>query len=823
MTTESNGLSPTDGDLEAISPPLWRPPASMIHLLEQASRTGLWRLEIASGALCASPGLVALTGVAGVDGVAGNRFEFIATPWRDAIEARVHECAALGTSFDCQAQIVAHDGRLLWARILGQAVRGPTGQVQQVEGVVQEISPCAGASGAWVTITTRGRLTSLNPQAERLLARTAANLLGRAVWSLFQKTARHRIEAAINLASAQALPLEIEVLDARQSRWLELRGERFADGWVIQMRDVTARRQSQEQLHLLEVSLARLNDLVIITQAGPFHAPGPRIVFVNEAFTARTGYTREQVLGRSPRLLQGPQTQRDRLDQIRNALTQWKPVRVDLINYRSSGEPFWVDLDISPVWDSTRTLTHWVAVGRDVTERKATEQKIRHLAFYDALTGLPNRQLLLDRLHALLDRNDAAIGAALMFIDLDNFKALNDTLGHQTGDLLLQQVAQRLRHCLRPEDTVARLGGDEFVVLLQPCSQAFPAATAGSVTATTADAAQRVLKVLRAPYALPGHLHHSTCSIGVTVLGPHRTPVTELLKQADLAMYQAKRAGRNTVCFFDPQMQVLASAQALLAADLRQAWHERKFQLEYQPQVDRRGQMTGAEALLRWLHPVHGCVPPAQFIGTAEDSSLILDIGQWVLDQACAQLAQWAKQSSRQHLSIAVNVSARQFRDPQFVDHVMASIARAGITPQRLKLELTESVLADAIDVTVAKMGTLQAMGVTLSLDDFGTGYSSLAYLKRLPLNQLKIDRAFVKDLLADTNDAAIARTIISLATSLHLDVIAEGVETPAQRDFLLAQGCEAFQGHLFSRPLPIDALEAFLDAQVGEAHSGAI
>ncbi len=290
--------------------------------------------------------------------------------------------------------------------------------------------------------------------------------------------------------------------------------------------------------------------------------------------------------------------------------------------------------------------------------------------------------------------------------------------------------------------------------------------------------------------------------------------MTELLKQADLAMYQAKRAGRNTVCFFDPRMQAVASANAALAADLRQGWREHQFRLDYQPQVDRLGRMTGVEALLRWVHPVRGCVPPAQFIPTAEETSLILDLGRWVLDQACAQLATWAQQPQRQHLSIAVNVSARQFRDPQFVDQVMEAMVRRGIAPRKLKLELTESLLADGIEVTIAKMGNLKAMGVELSLDDFGMGYSSLSYLKRLPLDQLKIDRAFVKDLLTDANDAAIAHTIIGLAQSLRLDVIAEGVETQAQRDFLVRQGCEAFQGHLFCAPLAIDALEAFIDRQ---------
>lgn len=662
-------------------------------------------------------------------------------------------------------------------------------------------------ANALVTVDADGRLRYLNEEAERLLGQDAAQWQGRAVWSLFQKTVRLRVEEQVRAALARREPLELEELDARQSQWLELRGHPFGAGLAIHLRDVTARRQSQEQLRLLEGSIARLNDIVIITEAGPFNEPGPRIVFVNDAFERRTGYARDEVLGRSPRLLQGPQTQRARLDQIRSALEQWEPVRVDLVNYRKDGEPFWVDLDISPVWDKSRRLTHWVAVGRDVSERKASEQKIRYLAFYDALTDLPNRELLMERLHACVEPRAQARGGVLMFIDLDNFKVLNDTMGHHHGDLLLKEVARRLRGCVADGDTVARLGGDEFVVLLQPRAEGEP-----EVLEAARAVADRVLASLGEPYLLPGCLHHSTCSVGVTVFGPAPFTVSELLKQADLAMYQAKRAGRNTVCFFDPQMQAVASASAALVSDLRQAWREHQFTLDYQPQVDGQGRLTGVEALLRWDHPQRGRVPPQDFIPSAEESSLILAIGRWALDAACAQLAAWARQPGRDHLGIAVNVSARQFRHPEFVDGVMEAIAASGIAPHKLKLELTETLMADGIEVTVAKMAHLKAMGVTLSLDDFGMGYSSLSYLKRLPLDQLKIDREFVKDVLTDANDAAIARTIIGLAQSLHLDVIAEGVETSEQRDFLVNHGCRHFQGYLYAPPLAIDVLEDWID-----------
>jgi diguanylate cyclase (GGDEF)-like protein/PAS domain S-box-containing protein len=694
----------------------------------------------------------------------------------------------------------------------------------RVGGAVQEIAPHGHRTGtlmrhtvsmggamssgeAFATVDREGRFTYLNEKAERLLGRSANELLGRTIWNSFQKTVRIRLEEQFRRSLANGQVLEIEELDARLSARIEARGYPFGGGVAVHLRDVTARHKEQEQLRLLESSIARLNDIVIITEAGPFNEPGPRIVFVNEAFERRTGYRREEVLGRTPRLLQGPGTQRRELDRIRAAMEQWQPARVDVINYKKNGEAFWVDLEVSPVWDDARRLTHWVAVGRDITERKTAEEKIQYLAFYDPLTKLPNRQLLLDRLQRALSDHDHPREGALMFIDLDNFKVLNDTLGHQKGDQLLQQVAERLRSCVHRGDTVARLGGDEFVILIEnnhhkPLE---PSAAARAVS-------DRILAKLGEPYVLSGHLHHSTCSIGVTLFGRAPWSVSELLKQADLAMYQAKNAGRNAVCFFDPEMQAVATANATLATDLRQAWRENQFLIDYQPQVGADGRITGVEALLRWRHPERDLVPPAQFIPTAEETSLIIPIGRWVLEQACAQLAEWAKRPERRHLSIAVNVSVRQFRHPDFVDEVMTAIANAGIAPHRLKLELTESLLAEGIEVTVAKMGSLKDMGVTLSLDDFGMGYSSLSYLKRLPLDQLKIDREFVKDILTDANDAAIARTIIGLAGSLGLSVIAEGVETQAQRAFLAQQGCFEYQGFLFCRPLPIDQLEAFMD-----------
>ncbi len=379
-------------------------------------------------------------------------------------------------------------------------------------------------------------------------------------------------------------------------------------------------------------------------------------------------------------------------------------------------------------------------------------------------------------------------------------------MGHQKGDQLLQQVAARLAGCVRGSDTVARLGGDEFVVMLEDLGQ--DPREAG----VRAEAVgQKILAALSEPYHLGDYQHYSTCSIGITSFDHTETSIGDLLKQADLAMYQAKMSGRNTLCFFDPVMQASITASVALQSDLRRGLREEQFLLHFQPQVDGDNRMTGVEALLRWQHHDRGLVPPHEFIPAAEEAGLILPLGQWALEAACRQLAAWAERPHTAGLSIAVNVSVRQFRHPEFVDIVMAALKETKVSPYKLKLEVTESLLAEDMDITLSKMSKLKAMGVTLSLDDFGMGYSALSCLKRLPLDQLKIDRSFVEDILRDPNDAAIARTIIGLAQSLGLGVVAEGVETEAQRDFLARHGCECYQGYLFCKPLPIDELEEFI------------
>jgi diguanylate cyclase (GGDEF)-like protein len=405
-----------------------------------------------------------------------------------------------------------------------------------------------------------------------------------------------------------------------------------------------------------------------------------------------------------------------------------------------------------------------------------------------------------------VDSRQNKVCGALMFIDLDHFKTLNDTLGHDKGDLLLRQVAYRLSSSVNEGDTVARVGGDEFVVVLGNLSL-----DEAEATMETVAVGEKILAVLGSAYQLNGVQFRSTASIGVTVFNGEQTSTDELFKQADLAMYKSKERGRNAMCFFDPAMQTAVLKRAELEVGLRSAIEENRIVLHYQAQVVDGNRITGAEALVRWEHPERGLIPPGEFIPLAEESGLILEMGRTVLASACAQLALWATRPSMAHLSMAVNVSARQFREPDFVDSVLAVINRTGARADRLKLELTESVLVENVQDVIEKMSALRARGVTFSLDDFGTGYSSLSYLKRLPLDQLKIDRSFVRDILVDPNDADIARTIVALARSFNLGVIAEGVETEAQRDFLAVAGCHAYQGFLFCKPLPIQGFEQFV------------
>jgi diguanylate cyclase (GGDEF)-like protein/PAS domain S-box-containing protein len=526
------------------------------------------------------------------------------------------------------------------------------------------------------------------------------------------------------------------------------------------------------------------------------------LVQVNQAFCAITGYAPEEVLGKTPAVLssgrQGPAFYADMWAALRE-IGCWQG---ELWNRRKNGDVYAESLHIDSVRDGSGCISHYVASMSDITFNKAAGDQIRTLAFYDPLTGLPNRRLLLERLE--LARAACALSGrtgALLTLDLDNFKTLNDTLGHHAGDLLLQQVAQRLPGCLRHAGVVARLGGDEFVLLAEGLS-GLPFEAAAEARAL----AMAVRDALATPYALGAAQYHISASIGIALFDADQdATAAALLQQADIAMHQAKQAGSDDLRFFDPCMQRAINVRAAMETALRQALDLHEFTLHYQVQVDRDGCATGAEALLRWRHP------PASFIPVAEETGLILPIGTWVIDQACAQLGIWRTLPALAKLALAVNISARQFHQRGFCEQVLDAVMRHGVDPALLKLELTEGILIDNIDDTIVTLKRLRSVGIRFSLDDFGTGYSSLQYLKRLPLDQLKIDQSFVRDLVSDPSDQAIVKTIIAMANSLGLDVIAEGVEHAAQKDLLEHLGCHQFQGYLYGRAVDADTLAAML------------
>ncbi|MEC5385534.1 EAL domain-containing protein [Uliginosibacterium sp. H3] len=575
-------------------------------------------------------------------------------------------------------------------------------------------------------------------------------------------------------------------------------------GSVLVLWGVTLRRQVKQRTFQLDRERSRLRTLVE-TIPDMVWLKDPQGVFLecNPVFERFLGVPEREIIGK---------TDYDFVDQEladffrendrKAALADRPSVNEEWLTFAGDKYRGLFETIKTPLRDAEGKLIGVLGIARDITQRKTAEDEIRQLAFFDSLTCLPNRRLLLDRLqHAVTSSARSKRMGALLFIDLDHFKFLNDAQGHDKGDLLLCEVARRLRACCRDSDTVARFGGDEFVVLLEDIGE-----QADAVAAHAELLGEKILRTLREIYVLDGREHHTTSSIGVTLVGGSESSVDDLLRHADMAMYTAKAAGRNTLRFFDPHMQATVTARITLDADLRQALQQEELLLHYQAQVDGNGRVTGAEALLRWRHPERGMVSPAEFIPLAEESGLILPIGAWVLAEACNQLVAWARQPELAHLSLAVNVSARQFHQPGFVQEVLAVLEETGADPHRLKLELTESMLSDDVEDIIAKMEALKVHGVSFALDDFGTGYSSLTYLKRLPLYQLKIDQSFVRDILSNPHDAAIARAIVVLAQSLGLGVIAEGVETQAQREFLANQGCTDYQGYLFSKPLPAEA-----------------
>lgn len=565
---------------------------------------------------------------------------------------------------------------------------------------------------------------------------------------------------------------------------------------VSAVQDITERKQAEDDLRIAAAAFESQEGMVV-TDANRV------ILRVNRACTEITGYPAEEVVGKTPALFKSGRQDAAFYAAMWRAIEETGAWRGEIWNRRKNGEIYPEWLGITAVRNDAGKVTNYIGTLTDITQTKAAEAQIERLAFYDALTGLPNRRLLLDRLQrALVTAARRRRSGALLFIDLDGFKTLNDTQGHDVGDVLLRQAAERLSGCVRGGDTVARVGGDEYVLMLEDLADSRQEA-ANQVEAI----GETILARIGMPFGLASGAYHQAASIGITLFGRVGDTVDELMRGADLAMDRAKAAGGNTLRFFDPEMQGTVTARAQLVSDLRAGLRDGQLRLDFQPQVDRDGRLLGAEALVRWNSPKRGTVAPADFIRIAEDTGLIVPMGHWVMRRACEQLVQWAADPATVALALAVNVSAREFRHPEFVERTMAVLEETGADPRKLKLEVTESVLLDDLDGAVKRMASLKARGVGFSLDDFGTGYSSLSYLKHLPVDELKIDKSFVRDVLTNPNDAMIARAIVALAQSLGLAVVAEGVETEEQWRFLARQGCHAFQGYHFGPPGTVDAL----------------
>lgn len=610
-----------------------------------------------------------------------------------------------------------------------------------------------------------------------------------------------RASAAVGIRRAgkpyAVLTLYHTLPDAFDDKTADLLQEMAANlGHGLDQLDIEAERRQYEQQ--VQASSRRYHEILETCVDGFWLLDlEGRILSVNSAYVRRSGYSRDQLLTMHVSDLEALHDPAVIAANIRRLASEGA-VQFESLHRASDGSLWPVEVKaVMLAGEEGR----FFAFLRDLSERKRAEEEIINLGFYDPLTGLPNRRLLLERLrHAMAGSSRNQLYCAVLFIDLDHFKVINDTVGHETGDLLLQEVARRLRELVREEDTIARLGGDEFVAVLEELD-----ADINSAMARAGLVADKLLKAFARPYLLNGEEFICTASIGIVIFRDHDVTIEDILKHSDLAMYGAKKSGRNVVRFFDPEMQRELERRTRLETDLRRSLTEQQLRLYCQAQVDQSGKVIGAEVLLRWQHPERGLVPPLDFIPFAEESGLIIPIGQWLLREACLQLKRWEASVETRPILLSVNVSAREFRQPDFIANMQTILTETGANPARLELEITESLLLEGIDEFIVKMREMKAMGISFALDDFGTGYSSLAYLKKLPLNQLKIDRSFVQDLGRDRSDEAIVQTIIRMSETMGLAVIAEGVESELQRRMLQQYGCRRFQGYLFGRPQPIE------------------
>ncbi len=662
--------------------------------------------------------------------------------------------------------------------------------------------------GLYVT-DLQGNITVVNDSAQKTLGYSEEELIGHNAHQLFHnpEPSIHEedptcpVEAAI--AAAKSYQGELRLLKADNTNiWVNISTQPMIidgelQGAVNVFTDITEHKVKEDALRISATAFETQDGIMITNPVGV-------ILRVNQAFSRITGYESHEVVGQTPKILNSGRQRASFYETMWHNLKEDHFWQGEIWNRRKDGEIYLEWLTITAVLNKEDKITHYVANFSDISDRHRAQEKIQKLAFYDSLTQLPNRRLLIDRLEqAIRYTKRTSQCGALFFLDLDNFKTLNDTKGHLVGDMLLKEVAKRLQASVREVDTIARLGGDEFVVLLENLGECQVDAVQQSEKL-----ALSILESFNAPFVLQDHSHHTSPSIGVEIVHPKNQDSNEILAHADLAMYQAKKQGRNTVRFFNPDMQVKIDKMAELQSDLRIALDKHGLELYYQPQVNQFGNIIGAEALIRWNHPDKGFISPAEFIPMAEASGLIIPLGDYVLQTACETLFAWSAHPITADIRLSVNVSAKQFADIEFVNKVKQALHTSGANPDYLKLELTESMMVKDVESTISTMNELRDIGVRFSMDDFGTGHSSLSYLKRLPLSQLKIDQSFIRDLTVDAEDAAIVKTIIAMSNTLKLEVVAEGVETVEQKEFLKSNRCFIYQGYLFSRPLPLQEFE---------------
>jgi diguanylate cyclase (GGDEF)-like protein/PAS domain S-box-containing protein len=762
---------------------------------------------------------------------------------RNNVRNVIDEACKLGTRFELEYRICHANGSVIWVCERGTPIYNDEGEIEALEGYIHNITERKIAEQALRNAETRyhsifenaiegifqttptGQYLVVNSALARIYGYSSTEELLSVLNNIKHQlyVSPHRRDEFVQAMAATGSVLNFESLVYKKDQstiWISENSHMVHDesGKLLYyegtVQDVTDIREMQEALKVSErktkQSLEELKyqkfalDKHAIVAVTDIHG---QITYANDKFCEISGYLRNELMGQNHIILNSGYHPKGFFKKMYITLSNGEVWHDEICNRSKEGNLYWVDITVAPYIGDDGITQSYISICTDITQRVTAEEQSNYLALYDPLTSLANRRLLLDRLsQALASSARSGRDGAILFIDLDHFKMLNDTLGHEVGDLLLQQVATRLTSCVREGDTVARLGGDEFVVLLECLSEE------SIISASDAEAiGDKILASLNMPFQLSSDEYQSTASIGITIFNDHNQTQEELLKHADIAMYQAKKAGRNSIRFFDHKMQDAIDARVSMERDLHKALENHEFQLYYQVQVDSVGQPLGAEALIRWIHPQRGIVSPFHFIPLAEETGVILPIGQWVLETACAQLKIWEQNALTCELTISVNVSAKQFNQPDFVTQVKAVIQNHAINPALLKLELTESMLLNNIEHIIINMVALQTVGVRFELDDFGTGYSSLQYLKKLPLQQLKIDQSFVNEIDFDKSDQAIVRTIIAMARGLNLDVIAEGVESDSQLAFLVNYGCKRFQGYFFGKPVSIEQFETAL------------